>query len=177
MSDETGSRTDNDEQQIVTIFDVPPENEHHELKHFILGRPQDTLEECLDWFDEILEVVLSYNLKIMIKPKYAIKNYASAYQLYFQKLIEDNGDSIKLINPYCLPEDIIKKSRICISKPFTSVHYVANSLKIPSLYYLPEKFNSVSVDHDLDFSTNICFGKDKLKLIINQIKGNDEYSW
>jgi polysaccharide biosynthesis PFTS motif protein len=128
----------------LLIFDITPYNEN---KISYTSEYSDTFNSiynrthAMKFVEDILwvkdEVSLRHNLslKLALKPKRA---YNSAHDKIYINFIDSLAKTkqLELIYPETNLYELVNRSRICISYPFTGTAIIAEELNIPSLYYL-----------------------------------------
>lgn len=120
----------------LTIFDVPPKRD---IIYFLSNNPYNiyTSEYCIGFLKDIINSIPKRKLKhinIIVKMKRIYKNINPKYLNYLKQLSKTKN--IKLISDIS-PEEIINKSDLIISIPFTSPAIISFRQKKNTLFYDP----------------------------------------
>ena len=123
----------------VIIFDVTPSNPSALQNIFYdFQNCYYTESRCLTFTRDVIEQILSADpsCKIVIKMKRKIRKPGVEAYYNFIEAQEREGKII-VVDPELSTEDLIEKSQLVISYPYTSTNSVAAALNKPSIYYDP----------------------------------------
>lgn len=151
----------------IMIFDVVPfVKEALSSMFFDYETPYYSEENCISFLRGIISSTahLGQSVKLILKTKRGMKpNHSRRYFDYIE-----NETDIIIIPPEVSAVDLIKKSKIVISMPYTSTNFIANYYNIPSLYYDPT--NTLDYTYDQN-TTGIGFAQNEHELLtsINKV--------
>ena len=159
----------NDNGLFISIFDNPPEIFDKQLARSIYGDIASNADFVEGFLFEILTVAKATGFKVLLKPKYDLSNYTdSNYSAFIDSMLKRFPSILTLVDPYVRLGDVIKKSSVIVSHPYTSTKTFADHMNKKSYYYVPEKY-IYHFDGDLNFDSKIALGKKELKNTLNKI--------
>jgi hypothetical protein len=130
----------NQEIQVI-VFDVPPFSDQvalecGEISNYFNPENLTLFIEDLLHLKSKLETIFVLPVVLVVKMK---RNYNSAYDLKYYKYLErlEAHGKIRLVSCACNIYSLISAGRLVIAYPFTSPAYIADSLRVPSIYYDP----------------------------------------
>lgn len=125
------------------LFDLPLESFEHTLKRQLCGDYFATNSFIFEAYNEIIEIVKKFKIKLYIKPKYSITNTNSkkTYET-FTDILSINKIDFEMINPYDKIEVKDVKFDFSINLPYTSTYHTINHITKNNVYYIPKAFYS-----------------------------------
>jgi polysaccharide biosynthesis PFTS motif protein len=120
--------------KVITIFDVTPKTEWKEKSFYDDDLAEKFISDIVALREELPHL---HEYKIELKPKrrLEVKIHSKQYIEYLQRMNEEGllivHDS--RINPY----QLISKSSLTISIPFTSIAYIGREIETKSIFYYP----------------------------------------
>ena len=118
----------------ISVFDMTPFRPS-EYFHIARNPEYNTFQTIEQFLNDILYVLSHNNLHMVHKMK---RNTKRANKKYISKLgYLVNKSNYSEINPSVGALDVIKKTKACISLPFTSTALIAKAEGKPSVYYDP----------------------------------------
>ena len=145
LDNDLGFQKEN-EKKIISIFDIPPLRPINYEKYIIPGGNFYNLNNSVNFIKDILFVNEICKQDLVVKPKrYNEKIYSKKYY-NFLKL---NNNKIKFLNSNTSISEIIKKSKLVICMPYTSIYLIAKYYDVPVVFYNPT---------DILIKKNILFG-------------------
>ena len=149
--------------KFVAIFDLPPESQNHAMSRAITGDMVCNSTIVENFILDAIKVPISAGFFVIVKPKYSVSNYDDNYTRLLNKLKEQYGDRLVIADPYLNMKAIVDCSCASISMPYTSTKLIFEDNNIPSIFYIPEEYESV---FRKNFSDDIVFGKERLENFI-----------
>lgn len=151
----------------VSIFDVPPESGFQQFCRSASGDKTSDIEFVSDFLNDIKSSLFELNIRVLYKPKYSLSNYVDEYQ----SLIASLGNSMEkrfiVLDPYVRVGDIIEKSDLVVSMPYTSTKRFADYYGKKSIYYVPSKYENV-FRGNCGYVSETIYGKNELKKFVNK---------
>ena len=120
--------------KIISVFDVPPLRPINYEKFIVQGENFYNLSNSINFIQDILSVNETFKQDLVVKPKRYNKKIYSKKYYNFLKL---NNKKIKFLDSNTSINEIIKKSKIVICMPYTSVSLIAKYYDVPVVFYNP----------------------------------------
>lgn len=150
----------------VSVFDVPPESTFQQLCRSTSGDKTSDMRFVSNFLSELKSELFDPGITFLYKPKYSLTNYGDDYRALITSLQDSMGKRFIVLDPYVRVGDIIEKSDLVISFPYTSTKRFAEFYGKKSLYYVPTKYRELFRDYD-GYSSETIYGKNELIRFIN----------
>jgi polysaccharide biosynthesis PFTS motif protein len=108
----------------------------NEFQAYSLPREYYTPHVMKKFIIDINEACIKNNYKLIYKPKKNLANRQHKGYTFNIKMLK-NEKNIMILNEGYNAHDLIKKTKMAISIPFTSTAIIAASESIPTIYYDP----------------------------------------
>ena len=119
----------------IAIFDNPPKNDFIK-SHIINGYNIYDYDYCRNFLLDIIDYSSRNELNVALKVKRFYQNIHSEYLTLLKKIISLHKN-IKIYDENYSAEQIIKKSKLTISIPFSTPALIAEKLKRETVFYDP----------------------------------------
>ena len=151
---------------VVLVFDVPPESTFQQLCRSSIGDKMADIQFVSDFLNELKSELFDPYVTFMYKPKYSLTNYSNDYRALITSLEDSMGERFVVLNPYVRVGDIVEKSDLVISAPYTSTKRFAEFYGKKSLFYVPSKYRELFMAYD-GYNSETIYGKNELIKFIN----------
>jgi hypothetical protein len=148
-------------EKYIAIFDVPPFKREKQFSSFICGNLTRDYEIIFNFLKSCVATSINSGNSVILKPKYSLYLYDSRYKLLYDQLKEEYKDNILIVDDNTSIVSVFQFTHKVISMPYTSTKIIAESLNIPSVYYVPEEYR-VSFSNSRN-KTDMLIGEDELK--------------
>ena len=146
-------------ENFVTIFDITPSRPARE-KSTLGGTSLFRTDNCIKFLKTIIDISSKYDVKVILKIKRLHSIVDKKYLVYVKTQIK-NG-KLYLLNEEVSTISLIKKSKLVISYPITSVNSLASFFNIKNYYYSPIQDN---INEELLFNNKIIYDKKDLEKV------------
>ena len=146
----------------VLVFDVPPETPEEYFGSHFAGNHLGQFEVVKSFIDEVLDVCIERDFKVLLKPKYSLSNYVPEYGEYLSELSTTHENSFEVLDPYASIGPAISLAVASIAMPYTSIKLVGDCAGVKSTYYLPDQFK-----YNDDGTT--LFGRSELSSFLEKV--------
>lgn len=153
----------------VSIFDVPPETDFQQFCRSSSGDKTSDIQFVSDFLNDFKNGLFEINIRVLYKPKYSLSNYVDEYRSLIASLSDSMKTRFIILDPYVRVGDIIEKSDLVISFPYTSIKKFADFYGKKSLYYVPDKYADVFRAY-CGYSLETIYGINELERFINDQK-------
>jgi len=154
------------EAYVVSIFDVPPESAFLQFCRSATADKTSDIEFVSEFLSDFKNESFNSDVKFLYKPKYSLMNYSEDYRALITSLKDFMGKSLIILDPYVRVGDIIEKSDLVVSLPYTSTKRFAEFYGKKSLYYVPTKYSKLFRAYS-GYSAETIYGKKELMNFIN----------
>jgi hypothetical protein len=154
------------EAYIVSIFDVPPESSFLQFCRSATADKTSDIEFVSEFLSDLKNKSFNSDVKFLYKPKYALINYSEDYRTLITSLQDFMGKRFIVLDPYVRVGDIIEKSDLVISFPYTSTKRFAEFYGKKSRYYVPTKYSEFFRAYS-GYSAETIYGNKELLNFIN----------
>jgi len=151
---------------VVSVFDVPPESTFEQLCRSTSGDKTSDIEFVSDFLNDLKSELFDLDVTFLYKSKYSLTNYSDDYRALITSLQDSMGERFIVLDPYVRVGDIIEKSDLVISFPYTSTKRFAEFYGKKSLYYVPTKYSELFRAYS-GYSAETIYGKNELIKFIN----------
>ena len=126
----------------ILLFDLPIESYEFTMERQFTGDYFGTEGFILEFFEEIIKLLSSYDVELYIKPKYSFLGTRN-HKLYSSMIndISNKNLNITMIDPYDKIELAGKKFDLLINMPYVSTLYTLRDLSQKIIYYIPKDYN------------------------------------
>ena len=156
----------------VVVFDTQP---FRSSFHHLLLEEQHHISSVVNKFNnDIYKMSKTFNFNIVHKRKRKIEHLNLQNKSYIKNLKNlSNKNNFHSIDPLNSPYDIIEKSNIVISMPYSSISIYAKLRGIKTIYYDP--FSNIIDNKNKNHGVELISGYKNLKLFFNKFYfKNDE---
>jgi len=152
---------------IVAVFDVPPESVERQLSRSILGDRTSDFMIVEKYLVDVTDACVAAGFNVVFKPKYSLTNYSNEYRDLLDRFSIKYKNNFKIVNPYTSVLSLLSSACACITIPYTSILYVAYSVGLPSVYYIPELYRE-SFSFNLK-NENLVIGESELAVFLLKV--------
>ncbi len=154
--------------KIITIFDVPPEEDNLQFSKTIGGDPTACQDFVQEFLVDIEKISRMNDCLILFKPKYSLNQYSESYRILINNFSKLNH-RFKIINPYTNLLRLAEVSDMNISMPYTTAKYIFESIARPAYFYIPEKYKQIIQRNSLTDNFGIIVGEKQLEYTFKSI--------
>ncbi len=150
-------------ENFITIFDVTPQRISFQ-KSILIGSNIYKANNCIKFLKKIIEIGKKNKIKIILKSKRFHSVIDRSYLVFLRNEIEKKN--LYLIDDQVSTISLIKRSRLIISYPITSINKIADIYQIKNYYFCP--FNQ-KINNDLLQDSKIIYHQEELSKIIKNV--------
>lgn len=155
---------------VVSVFDVPPESTFQQLSRSTSGDKTSDIQFVSDFLNDLINESLDSDIIFLYKPKYSLSNYSDDYRSIITSLKKSLGEKFIVLDPYVRIGDIIERSDLVVSFPYTSTKRFAEFYGKKSFYYIPSKYGEIFRAYSSGYGSETIYGKNELIKFINNHK-------
>lgn len=153
--------------EYIAIFDVPPESMGSQFARSLTGDKLCSYDIIEAFLSECTNACVLAGYNVLYKPKYSLSNYSKEYRKLIDGFKKKYGDKFFVINPYANIIPVLKEVGASINFPYTSTKLIADAIKLPSTFYIPDNYRKSFYKDSL--SQDLLIGKSELMLFLSKI--------